>query len=78
MASRSLNRAFRVPLARQSSAPVAQRRMLFSAAEVTRTAPRNVIKVSTSSVRQHARGFKTIDFAGTKEKVYGTFNSLHV
>ena len=66
MASRTFSRALRSPLARQLSTPA--RRTFVSAinASARRTARAAV------GPAQQTRGLKTIDFAGTKEDVYGT------
>lgn len=67
MASRTFSRALRSPLARQLSAPA--RRTFVSAINASaRPTARAVVVAST----QQVRGVKTIDFAGTKEDVYGT------
>ena len=68
MASRSFSRALKSPLSRQLISPAVQRRSLASAARIglaARTQP-----VVSTSIQQN-RGLKTIDFAGTKETVYG-------
>ncbi len=67
MASRTFSRALRSPLAKQLSAPA--RRTFFSAlnASARPTATRAV------AAAQQVRGVKTIDFAGTKEQVYGEY-----
>ena len=66
MASRQISRALRSPLAKQFNAPA--RRTFVSAinAASRRPAARAAVAVS-----QQVRGVKTIDFAGTKEVVYG-------
>lgn len=63
-ASRTVSRALR------SLAPVVQKRTLVaaSAARATIVAPRVAV------AQTQTRGIKTIDFAGTKEVVYGGFN----
>jgi hypothetical protein len=70
MASRTFSRALRSPLAKQLSAPA--RRTFVSAlnASARPTAARTVVAA------QQVRGVKTIDFAGTKEDVYGEFQEL--
>jgi ketol-acid reductoisomerase len=72
MASRPVSRALR-QTARQLAATPAQKRTFVSAlsAGAKKTAPRAAI----TSQFQQTRGVKTIDFAGTKETVYGTFES---
>jgi ketol-acid reductoisomerase len=68
MAARTFSRAVRSPLAKQFSAPA--RRTFVSAINASSRplAARAVVGAS----QQQVRGVKTIDFAGTKEKVYGT------
>lgn len=67
MASRTLSRALRSPLAKQLSAPA--RRTFVSAINASaRPTARTVAAAS-----QQVRGVKTIDFAGVKEDVYGMF-----
>ena len=71
MASRSFSRALRSPLTRQLAAPAAQRRTLISASRTARTGLATALKPSVAGSLQHSRGLKQIDFAGTKETVYG-------
>jgi hypothetical protein len=66
MASRTFSRALRSPLARQLSAPA--RRTFVSAINASARPTARAVVAST----QQVRGVKTIDFAGTKEDVYGT------
>lgn len=67
MASRQAPRALR-NAARQLAAAPAQKRTFVSAINAaSRAAP----KAAVSSQFQQTRGIKTIDFAGTKETVYG-------
>jgi ketol-acid reductoisomerase len=68
MASRTFSRALRSPLAKQLSAPA--RRTFVSALKARPTAARTV------AAAQQVRGVKTIDFAGTKEQVYGEYLKL--
>ena len=70
MASRQFSRALRSPLAKQFSAPA---RRTFASA-VNAAARRPVARAAVAA--QQVRGVKTIDFAGTKEKVYGMLNRL--
>ena len=72
-ASRSVSRALRSNIARQVVAPAVQKRSLVLAATsaakaAVATAPRRPPK---AAVHIQQRGLKTIDFAGTKEVVYG-------
>lgn len=66
MASRTFSRALRSPLAKQLSAPA--RRTFVSA--LNASARPSVARAAVASAQQ-VRGVKTIDFAGTKEDVYG-------
>ena len=67
MASRPAARALR-QTARQLAAAPAQKRTFVSALRAgTAAAP----KAAVTSQFQQTRGIKTIDFAGTKETVYG-------
>ncbi|TID17027.1 ketol-acid reductoisomerase [Venturia nashicola] len=66
MASRNASRALRSSLT-QLAKPAVQRRAFVAAANAVRsTAP----KAAVSTSFQQTRGVKTIDFAGTTEKVY--------
>jgi ketol-acid reductoisomerase len=65
MASRTLTRALRSPLAKQLSAPA--RRTFVSALNAS---ARPTARAAVASAQQ-VRGVKTIDFAGVKEDVYG-------
>jgi len=65
MASRTLSRAIRSPLAKQLSAPA--RRTFVSAINAS---ARPTARAAVASAQQ-VRGVKTIDFAGVKEDVYG-------
>lgn len=71
MASRSFTRALRSPLTRHLPAPAAQRRTLISASRLARTGVATPLKPIVTGPLQHCRGLKQIDFAGTKETVYG-------
>jgi hypothetical protein len=73
MASRPVTRALR-QTARQLAATPAQKRTFVSAlsAGAKKAAPRAAV----TSQFQQTRGVKTIDFAGTKETVYGKFELL--
>jgi ketol-acid reductoisomerase len=70
MASRPVTRALRQS-ARQLAAAPAQKRTFVSAlsAGAKKAAPRAAV----TGQFQQTRGVKTIDFAGTKETVYGRF-----
>lgn len=71
MASRQISRALRSPLAKQFNAPA--RRTFVSAINAAARRPAAKAAVAAS---QQVRGVKTIDFAGTKEVVYGKMNAL--
>lgn len=79
MASRPASRALR-QTARQvaSSAPAVQRRTFVSALNAARSGVAAGPKAAVSSQFQQKRGVKTIDFAGTKETVYGLLFPSHV
>ncbi len=67
MASRPIARALR-QTARQLAVAPAQKRTFVSAVQA---GARAVPKAAVTSQFQQRRGVKTIDFAGTKETVYG-------
>jgi hypothetical protein len=69
MASRTASRALR-QTARQFAATPAQKRTFVSALRAGVTA---APKAAVTTQFQQTRGVKTIDFAGTKETVYGKF-----
>lgn len=71
MASRPVARASR-QIARQLAAPV-QKRTFVSALNAARAGVTAAPKAAVSTSFQQVRGVKTIDFAGTKETVYGEF-----
>lgn len=71
MASRSFSRALRSSLTRQLTSPAIQRRTLISASKYARTGLTVPLKPALGATLQQTRGVKTIDFAGTKEVVYG-------
>jgi hypothetical protein len=73
MASRPVSRALR-QTARQLVAAPAQKRTFVSALRAGVTA---APKAAVTSHFQQTRGVKTIDFAGTKETVYGKFECDH-
>lgn len=77
MAARPISRALRSPLSRNLSttASSVSRRSFISAASAAArpclvAAPRAAV---STPVSQQIRGVKTIDFAGSKEEVYGVF-----
>lgn len=74
MASRNASRALRSSLA-QLAKPAVQRRTFVVAANAVRSA---APKAAVSTSFQQTRGVKTIDFAGTTEKVYGMTFSLTI
>lgn len=71
MASRSCSRALRSFLTHQLTSPATQRRTLISAPKYFRTDLAALLKPAFVATVQQTRGIKTIDFAGTKEVVYG-------
>ncbi len=74
MASRSFSRALRSPLARGLPTPAVQRRTFVSVLKA-RPAVSALARASIAiPLGQQVRGIKSIDFAGTKETVYGTVN----
>lgn len=73
MASRPAARALR-QVARQLAAAPAQKRTFVSAVRAGATA---APRAAVTSHFQQTRGVKTIDFAGTKETVYGNFLSIN-
>jgi ketol-acid reductoisomerase len=72
MASRPVSRALR-QTARQLAAAPAQKRTFVSALRAGATA---APRAAVTTQFQQTRGVKTIDFAGTKEEVYGEFGLL--
>lgn len=68
MASKHASRALRASL-RQASAPRVQQRTFVSA--VNAASRPTVQRVAPAPFVQQARGAKTVDFAGDKEKVFG-------
>ena len=75
MASRPAARALRQS-ARQLAAPAVQKRTFVSALNAARSGVAAAPKAAVASSFQQVRGIKTIDFAGTKETVYGSFFHL--
>lgn len=73
MATRTFSRALRSPLAKQLSAPA--RRTFVSALNAS---VRPAARAAVGRAQQQVRGVKTIDFAGTEEVVYGTFELLSI
>lgn len=71
MASRTASRALRSSLNKSSLSAPAQRRTLVTALNVARPLASQLAKPAAASQAQQWRGMKTIDFAGTKEVVYG-------
>lgn len=71
MASRSFSRALRSPLSRQLISPAVQRQTFISASQYARVTLAAQLKPTVGTTIQQSRGLKTIDFAGTKETVYG-------
>ena len=71
MASRSFSRTLRSSLTHQLTSPASQRRTLISASKYGRKGLAAPLKPAFAASLQQTRGLKTIDFAGTKEVVYG-------
>jgi ketol-acid reductoisomerase len=70
MASKTFVRTLRTASKQKISSPSVQKRSIATALTtrpVTAAAPRPAFAAPS---QQHTRGVKTIDFAGTKEKVY--------
>lgn len=74
MASRSFTRALRTPLGRQLISPAVQRRTFVSALGGVRAGVAATVKGAVAGPVQQVRGVKTIDFAGSKETVFGCLN----
>ena len=72
MASRTMSKALRSPLARQLVSPAVQRRTFVSAMGALRATAISAPRVAHPA-QQQVRGVKTIDFAGSKEEVHGEF-----
>jgi hypothetical protein len=73
MASRSFSKSARSPLARQLAAPRVQQRTFVAARSLVRRGAVARPAAIAGPAQQQIRGVKTIDFAGTKEDVYGEF-----
>lgn len=73
MAARTFSRVAR-PAARQLTAPA--RRTFVSA--INASARPSAARAVVGASQQQVRGVKTIDFAGTKEKVYGTDSDFNL
>lgn len=69
MASRTLSKTLRAPVARQLVAPRVAQRTFVTA---SRSAVRAAAVARPAVAQQQVRGVKTIDFAGHKEEVHGT------
>ena len=83
MASRSFSKALRSPLGRQLASPQVQRRTFVSAMGAVRATAVSASRPAAHPVRQQqqqqqVRGVKTMDFAGSKEEVYGELNLVQV
>lgn len=72
MASRNATRALQSSLKRLAS-PTAQRRTFVAALNAPRAGAIVRPRAAVSLPLQQTRGVKTIDFAGTKETVYGAY-----
>jgi ketol-acid reductoisomerase len=58
-------------------APAVQRRTFVSAINTARAGVAAGPKAAVTVPFQQTRGLKTIDFAGTKEQVFGSFTLLY-
>lgn len=78
MASKHASRALRSSL-KQIKAPTrSTQRSFVSAVNASRPSLVTAQKAATSAIVQQTRGAKTIDFAGSKEKVFGETSTPHV
>jgi ketol-acid reductoisomerase len=68
MSSRSFSKVLRSPLARQLTSQTVQRRTFIA---LTRATALGRASAVPGPVHQQVRGVKTIDFAGSKEQVWG-------
>ena len=75
MASRTFSKALRSPLGRQLASPAVQTRTFVSAMGALR-ATAVAARAPARPAQQQVRGVKTIDFAGSKEEVWGELNCL--
>lgn len=73
MASRSASRALRAS-AKQLATPAVQRRTFVSALNAARAGVTAAPRAAVTAPFVQKRGVKTVDFAGTKETVYGRFS----
>lgn len=76
MASRICSRSLRVPLARQFASPAYQRRTFVLALGGLKAGIVAPTRPIVGAALKQTRGVKTIDFAGHKEKVYGSSELL--
>lgn len=72
MASKTFARTLRAASKQKIAAPALPKRTFISAA-VSRPVVANAVRAPIASIQQQSRGLKTIDFAGVKEDVYGTW-----
>ena len=78
MASKSASRALRRSLSKQLALNPCQRRGLFTGFNGARPLAAQLPKATCTANAQQWRGMKTIDFAGTKETVYGLTNLIRI
>lgn len=71
MASKSTSKALRSSIPKQFSSAPTQRRGFVTALNAARPVAAQAPKPAFAARPQQWRGLKTIDFAGTKETVYG-------
>ena len=72
MASKNVTRALRTSNFRQISSSTQRRTIVSALNAASRTSAKPAFVASTAV--QQKRGLKTIDFAGTKEDVYGVLS----
>lgn len=78
MASKSFARTLRAVSKQTNAAKPVQKRTFSSALAVRPIAGANAKTNSFAASQQQSRGLKTIDFAGTKETVFGMKTSMLV
>jgi ketol-acid reductoisomerase len=76
MASKTLARALRTASKQKIASPSIQKRTFVSALAVRPTIAATQRAAFAAPIQQQTRGVKTIDFAGTSEKVYGVYLSI--
>ncbi len=74
MASKTLARTLRTASKQKIASPSIPKRTFVSAVAVRPTIAAAQRSAFTAPAQQQTRGVKTIDFAGTSEKVYGVYS----